>query len=165
MEKIIFSVFILISHLASSQDYGKTCNVDLNLECQRPPEYLAIVTQGSKWNPGSYDDRFALYNSTEVQNSIDDCNLFAMLLKTECGYMDPVNVIYHSDSENPVAISVVDGFEKDLPCKSSLTAPFKEYFNKSSKVFPGACPRSKKIVSDKKISTVISEIILGKVKK
>jgi hypothetical protein len=122
----VFLFFLMfLTFPGKAQDFGRVCNVDLNIECERPVNYLNIVIGGPKWSPASYVDRYVLYNSTDVQGSVDGCNLFAMLLKTECAIQEPVNVVFHSNVNAPIAVSVVDGFDKDIPCRGFLPNEFK----------------------------------------
>lgn len=165
----ILQVLLILTYAnISFAEYGFSCNIDLDLDCQPPSNYSDIVLNGKSWNNGTFSERTALYTATDVQNSVDGCQLFALMLKTECGVGDPVSVVFKETVNSPLVTSVVDGFDTHIICKAEVTNAFKNYFgvqtnssgyvveSANTKLIANSCPKSKKIFPSRFLMNIIN---------
>ena len=139
MNKIQPLIYTLALFLSGSNAFAATPSCDVSMlgvqgiYCVDPKESTGGTFGPLSWRKGfPFPDRQNLQLSSDVSANSRNCDLFAQMMKTECGIPDPVTAIWtNGDSTNPLeTIHLITEANPNLSKNTpDLPLAFQKYFS------------------------------------
>jgi hypothetical protein len=107
------------------------------MDCTSSAQTLAVGLVGNVWKPRTIGQRFVLYLSSSVQENKNNCEKFALLIKTECKIDEPVISMFYDKQDQLSETNIVVGFDSSMAKSGSairkISKDFDEYFKAEDK--------------------------------
>lgn len=100
---------VLVSSIIAASAWGK-CHVNLDFSCSKN-FHLKKGAPEAEWADRPLLEKSKLFNSADVQDSLEGCIAFTRVMRSECQVLSPVQLIFQSPRSKQSVFINLDGTE------------------------------------------------------